>query len=215
MSNRLRKIYLTITIMISIFFVYLTVFKFANSYLRLCESLVDLWSSVRIYFAFIFNRKTSAVPTVVEWSKVIKQEIILPEDLNEFTEQSKGYFALLFSKENLLGYFHETGVKLSNFSRVVIILLPVFLLLYLLMKERYNTINNNYNRDTLPLRFCKRLKAIFYTPVRRFITGYVEYIMQNIKIFKIWLLMWVFNLNFISIIIAFIAYYLYFVKRNN
>ena len=210
MSNRLRKIYLTITIMISIFFVYLTVFKFANSYLRLWESLVDLWSSVRIYFAFIFNRKTSAVPTVVEWSKVIKQEIILPEDLNEFTEQSKGYFALLFSKKNLLGYFHETGVKLSNFSRVVIILLPVFLLLYLLMKERYNTINNNYNRDTLPLRFCKRLKAIFYTPVRRFITGYVEYIMQNIKIFKIWLLMWVFNLNFISIIIAFIAYYLYF-----
>ena len=74
MSNRLRKIYLTITIMISIFFVYLTVFKFTNSYLRLWESLVDLWSSVRIYFAFIFNRKTSAVPTVVEWSKVIKQE---------------------------------------------------------------------------------------------------------------------------------------------
>lgn len=85
--------------------------------------------------------------------------------------------------------------------------------------ERYNIIaikrlyakgNTKHNIDTLPLRIYKTVTGHTTEPLKRFVRQYAAFVKEHNFIWIIWLVIWIFNLNFATIIIEFFAYYFYF-----
>ena len=209
--KRLRVFNIALTVLLSLCFILLGVFCFNTSYLRLLESLGDLWQSVKFYGSKIFGFEYNGVPSVTEFSEVMKWNIFLPEDLSAFKEQAGSYFKLLFSAENLSAYGKFMGEILLTFMKIFAIALPCIVIFILLLKRLYKNSNNNYNKDTVPLRVFKWISNYTYQPIKRCVTAYIKFLKDHNFIWILWLILWAIQLNLATIIVAFFAYYFYFV----
>lgn len=208
--HKKRMVFISLTSVISVGFLLLTVFCFRTSYLRFFESVIDLGRSVKYFFCELFRIENTTPVSVIERSKVIIWESILPEDLEGFQGQTTSYFTLLFDKENFCLWLKRLGVVAGDFARILIVLLPLLMLLFMLIKRIYESTNNNYNMDTKPLICFKWLAEHTYRPAKGFIQDYVNFLRENGWTYKTWIALWVFNFNFATIIMAFFAFYFYF-----
>ena len=205
-----RVVYVSFTVAITATFLLLGIFVFGVSYKRLYEAIIDLYGGFLYYIRVLFGFETNGLPSVTDYSKIIDSGTILPSDVEGFKSNATAYFRLLISKENFLSWLGATGQKASVLAKVLTILLPCVLLLIIAVKRLYAKGNNNYNVDTLPLRAFKKISAVTYQPIKRFICGYIEFLQTHNWIWISWLVMWAFHLNIASIVIAFFAYYFYF-----
>lgn len=209
--KRLRVFNITLTVLLSLSFILLGVFHFGSSYLRLFESLGDLWESVRYFFVKIFGLNIHVEPTVNNYSEVLNWNIFLAEDFEAFKTQAADYFSLLFSGENFAGYMALIGDILVNLAKILAIAIPCVLVLILAIKKIYQSSNTKHNKDTIPLRVFKWISSKFYHPIKRLIHSFVAFLKEHGWIWKIWLFLWVVQLNLATIIIDFFAFYFYFV----
>ena len=205
-----RRLNIGLTIAITTVFILLGVLVFRLSYCRAFEALTDLYGSFKYYFCVLFGFETDGLPSVTDYSKIIDSVTILPSDVEGFKSNAATYFKALVSKENFLSWLGATGQKASVLAKVLTILLPCVLVLIIAVKRLYAKGNNNYNVDTLPLRAFKKISAVTYQPIKRFLCGYIEFLQAHNWIWISWLIMWAFHLNLASIVIAFFAYYFYF-----
>lgn len=206
-----RTINIVATVLLSCVFVLVGVFVFYSSYLRLGESLVDLWNSVAFYFCELFAIPHSFTPTVGQFSGVLSWNVYLPPNFEAFKSDAGNYFALLVSRANFLGWWNGAVKVLGIIAKVLIIVLPVIIILYFLVKWLYGKSNNRYNRDTVPLKVFKWITQFTYQPLKRFVQSYREFLHRHGWIWKCWVALWVFHLNGASIIVSFLAFYFYFV----
>ena len=125
--KRLRVFNITLTVLLSLLFIMLGIFHFGSSYLRLFESLGDLWQSIRYFFSMIFGLNNNVIPTVNDYSRILKWDIFLPEDFEAFKAQASSYVSLLFSKENLAAYGSLIADILLVLSKILAIALPAVL----------------------------------------------------------------------------------------
>lgn len=200
----------TVTVIITTLSVVAAVFIFSTSYLRFWESLVDLWASIKFYFCELFDIENTIIPTVEGYSKILNFDISMSEDWDGFQVESTSYFSLFFDKNNFISYWNLVAVKLGLVARYLTILLPCFLLLVLAIKRIYETGNTKHNQDTKPLKCTKRLLKCTFEPIKRLVLQYIEFVKERNYIYIIWTLLWIFNFNLASIVIAFFAYYFYF-----
>ncbi len=205
-----RRLNIGLTIPLTAAFILLGVFVFRLSYCRTFEGLIDLYGSFKYYFSVLFGFETNGLPSVTDYSKIIDSVTILPSDVEGFKSNATAYFRLLISKDNFLSWLGATGQKASVLAKVLTILLPCILVLIIAIKRLYAKGNNNYNVDTLPLHAFKKISAVTYQPIKRFVCGYIEFLREHNWIWISWLVMWAFHLNLASIVIAFFAYYFYF-----
>ncbi len=152
------KSYYAISVAITASFVLLGIFVFSKSYLRLGEAFADLWNSAKYYFCEIFGVEHATVPTVEFYSKIIKWDILLPTDFENFKTDFVQYFTLLFSKDNFVMWGMSTSKVLENIGKIMVIVLPCLLVLWFSIKKLYNKPNTNYNQDTLPLKVYKSIQ---------------------------------------------------------
>ncbi len=206
----MRKAYIVLSIGITLAFTLLAVFVFNISYLRLWESIKDLGLSIAYYFCTLFGIDNSITPTITEYSSVIVWDTVMPEDFTGFKNTTSEYFTLLFSADNFNGWLASLGSFLGNLAKILTIALPIVLLLFLVVKRLYASSNVKHNKDTVPLKVFKAVSKVTYQPIKRFICGYIEFVKSNEIIWKLWVLIWVLNLNLATILIAFFAYYFYF-----
>ena len=209
--KRLRVFNITLTVLLSLSFILLGVFHFGSSYLRLFESLGDLWESVRYFFVKIFGLNIHVEPTVNNYSEVLNWNIFLAEDFEAFKAQAADYFSLLFSGENFSGYMALIGDILVNLAKILAIAIPCVLVLILAIKKIYQSSNTKHNKDTVPLRVFKWISSKFYHPIKRLVQSFIAFLKEHGWIWKIWLFLWVVQLNLATIIIGFFAFYFYFV----
>ena len=208
--RRNKVLNITLTIVLSIAFILLGIFVFSKSYLRLFETLVDLWNSIKIYFLEIFGISHSKKPTVEGFSKVIKWDILLAEDWQGFKAQTQQYFTLFVSEENINNYLSFLGEKCSILAKIVAISAPCIILLIFLIKRIYQSNNNDHNKDTSFLRAFKWLMERTYQPIKRYLMQYFDFLREHKFVPILWAITWALHLNLGSIIVAFFAYYLYF-----
>ena len=208
--RRQRVVYVSFTVAITVMFLLLGIFVFGVSYKRLYEAIIDLYGGFLYYIRVLFGMKTSELPSVTVYSKIIGNVTVLPSDVEGFKSNATAYFGLLLSKENFLSWLGATGQKASVLAKALTILLPCILVIIIAIKRLYAKGNNNYNVDTLPLRVFKKISAVTYQPTKRFVCGYIEFLQAHNWILISWLVMWAFHLNLASIVIAFFAYYFYF-----
>ena len=202
-----RRIYIALTAMIFIALVLLGVFVFNISYLRLIESGRDFGMSIAYYFVKLFDLPYDIAPTVINYSAVIPDNPKLPSTPTEVGAGITDYFAVFFDADN----FRAWGIATSKFiTMALLIVLPCILLLVMLIRAVYGRCNNNYDRDTLPLRIFKRISNTVYEPTRNFVVGYIHYIRRHRWITRLWLVVIALHLNLITIIVEFFAFYFYF-----
>ncbi len=209
--KRLRVFNITLAVLLSLSFILLGVFQFGSSYLRLFESLGDLWESVRYFFVKILGLNIHVEPTVNNYSEVLNWNIFLAEDFEAFKTQAADYFSLLFSGENFSGYMALIGDILVNLAKISAIAIPCVMVFILAIKKIYQSSNTKHNKDTVPLRVFKWISSKTYQPIKRLIQSFIAFLQEHGWIWKLWAFLWVVQLNLATIIIGFFAFYFYFV----
>ena len=205
-----KRLNIALTVAFTIAFILLGAFVFRVAYCRYKEALIDLYGSFKYYFCVLFGLPTEVLPSVTDYSKVMDRTVILPSDFKSFKVDVTTYFSVLFSKENFLSWLSEIRATVSIWARVLIIFLPCVVVLIIVVKRIYATPNTRHNKDTFPLRIYKVVTRYTTEPLKRFLRQYFEFIKQNNSIWIIWLTIWVFNLNFATVITEFFAFYFYF-----
>ena len=198
------------SVLITIFFIYLAISHFSNSYLRLGETFRDLWNSMKYYFFEIFEMEHDTKATVKDYSEIMKWDVSIPETPEDAKVDMDNYMNLLVDKENLNYYNYTVGVKIGDFARILLIVLPFIVILWILIKMLYLRPNHKHGQETIPLKTFKCISKFTYQPIKRVIITYWTFLQENKKILDLWLVIWLMNLNIMSIILAFVAYYMYF-----
>ena len=202
-----RKIYIALTAGVFVMLAVLGVFVFNVSYIRLFESGRDLGTSIAYYFVKLFDLPYDITPTVTKYSGIIPDSPKIPSTPTEAGISARAYFDVFFSSDN----FRSWGIDTAHFlSTAALIILPCILLIILLIRFMYGRCNTKHNRDTLPLRAFKAVSRTVYQPTHNAVGGYVHFLQRHRWIARLWLIVAALNLNLITIIIEFFAYYFYF-----
>ena len=211
MNRTLRKINILLTILIFGGFVALAIFVYKDSYMRVWESLKDLWNSLKFFGKEVFMLDIQAEPTVIDYSKVLHWQNILPENLDNFKLKAGTYFSLFATMENFNLYMSNIATGLGVFAKALVIIIPVGLILWLIIKAIYGKCNTRHNHDTIPLKVYKKLMGISYHPIRNFVSQYIRFYRSNQNLVTATTVIWLLNFNIITVLIEFLAYYFYFV----
>lgn len=202
-----RKIYIALTAGVFVMLAVLGVFVFNVSYIRLFESGRDLGTSIAYYFVKLFDLPYDITPTVTKYSGIIPDSPKIPSTPTEAGISARAYFDVFFSSDN----FRAWGIDTAHFlSTAALIILPCVLLIILLIRFMYGRCNTKHNRDILPLRAFKAVSRTVYQPTYNAVGGYVHFLQRHRWITRLWLIVAALNLNLITIIIEFFAYYFYF-----
>ena len=209
--NRRRTFNICLTVVITAAFILLGAFVFGDSYLRFGETAKDFGLSVGYYFCTLFGLDHNIVPSVTEYSSVMDWSILLPSDFESFTSQATSFFSLLVDGENFAGYWAKVGDVMLVLLKVVAIILPCLLIIWLVIWRLYKSGNTKHNSDTVPLRVFKMLSRWLYQPLKRAVLSYRDFLAEHRAVWILWAVMWAFHLNAASIVTGFLAYYFYFV----
>lgn len=188
------------------------VFCFPYSLERIIESFRDLWQSAKYYFCELFLGSNEVTPTVNDLPKTpILSFIPLPDTWNGFKEKWTAYWRLWATQNNVQGYLGGLTNGLYNVSMAIVVCFPFLLVGYYLLGRYLKTQNNDYDKDSKPLKAYKSAVQHTYVPVRRWVSEFIGFIRERKYYYVTWLCLWLFYFNAFTIAIEFIAYYLYFV----
>ena len=209
-----------ICIAITLGFVALGVFEFFGAVGRLIESGRDIGLSAAYYFCELFQIPHNISPTVNDFPKIpffdfgVDTEtpaIPIPEDWQGFTEKWSLYWKAWASKETFFAYLAFLGNLLYMLSMIILCILPAAVVLFFVLRKYLNTPNNDWGKDTKPLRVFKRISFVTYQPVKAWLVSFIGFLRERGVYWKIWLALWLFYFNVFTIVLEFIAFYLYFV----
>ncbi len=199
-----------LTVLLTLIFVFIGIFHFGSSYLRLFESFGDLWTSLQYLLGKIFSR-SAPNPTVNNFSEVLKWNSFLPKDFGVFKLQTSEYFTLLFNADNLKAYLIYLGKVLLKVAKVLgIVGLSLFVFITIL-KKLYKKNNTKHNKDTIPLRIYKWVMGKTYYPIKKAVFVYVEFLKEHRWVWIFWLVLWIVQLNLATIAVELVAYLLFFI----
>lgn len=199
-----------ICIAITLGFIACGIFVFHKSAIRIAESGRDFGLSVAYFFASLFGFENAIVPTVTTLPSV-EPIIGLPATFEAFKVKFGAYWRAWVSLENISGYMRFISNVVFWLCMVVLIALPFGVLLYIAFGRYTKTQNNDYNKDSRPLKAFKRFALKVCRPVKSWLKSMFAFIKERKAYWIAWLCMWLFYFNAFAIVLEFIAYYLYFV----
>lgn len=207
-----------VCILITLGFIACGVFVFPNALSRLVESFRDFGLSIAYFFCEMFDIEHGVTPTVNELPTL---QIIpslgngatttLPDTWEGFKANWSTYWQLWATSDNFVGYLLCVSDFLFTLCKVAIIALPLVLLFYVLLKNYLKTENNNYDKDSRPLKAFKWFTLHIYTPIKAWFIGLYRFIKQRKGYWVTWLCLWLFYFNAFTIIIEFFGFYFYFI----
>lgn len=210
-----------ICVMVTFGFLSCAVFLFPSALGRIIEGGRDFGLSIVYYFCNIFGIETDIVPTVNEYPKMPFFEnyggdthlpsIELASNWEQFKSDFMAYWLKFSSLENLFAYLSYALNILSYICIVILMAVPFIVLLFILLRRYLKTPNNNYNRDSVPLKAFKYIGRRVYTPLKSWLLCLCSFIKTHKAYWIVWLLIWFYNFNVFTIILEFFAYYFYFV----
>ena len=197
-------------VIITVTTVILGTFVFGSSYLRLWEALRDFGLSVAYYFSLIFKGESNITPTVNGFSNVFKASGYLPTTAEEYKQQIAKFFTAFISRDNLFSWLAGLNNIAVKVCKSFVLLFPCIIALWVITKRIYSATNIKHGENTKPLKAVLLINNKVILPVYRLIQGFIEFIKSKKYIWITWLAMWLFNLNIVSIVLAFLSFYFYF-----
>ena len=197
-------------VIITVTTVVLGAFVFGSSYLRLWEALRDFGLSVAYYFSLIFTGESNIAPTVNGFSNVFKASGYLPTTVEEYKHQIAKFIMTFISRDNLFSWLAGLNNIAVKVSKSFVLLFPCIIALWVIVKRIYSATNTKHGKNTVPLKAALFVNDKVILPVYRLIQGLIEFIKHKKYIWITWIAMWLFNLNIVSIVVAFLSFYFYF-----
>lgn len=208
--DKRTKIFIGLSVFITVLSIALGLTVFYKSIARLGETWIELWSSLKYYFCEICGIEHTVHAGVTDKSEILEWGEVLPKTEDGFKLKTAIYFKLFFNGGNFKSFGTAVGMGVGGVARWLVLFLPLILLVIMLIRKMYSTPNANHNQDTKPLKAFKWMANKTYQPIKRFVLDYLDYIRENGRWKISWIVIWIINLNIASIIVAFVAYYLYF-----
>lgn len=228
-SKQKRKIRINyrhyICVAITIGFLLCSIFVFPNALGRVIESGRDFGLSIAYYFCSLFGISYNFTPTVNEYPKIpffspsapsvpsetpVEPSAPLPSTWDGFAANWGDYWRLWSTTENFTNYLSFLGNVLEIIVMGIIIIIPFVLLFTALFRRAMKKKNNNYNKDSRPLRAWKKVVQYTYIPVKYWLVRTFLFIRAHKAYWITWLVIWAYNFNLFTIVLEFIAFYLYF-----
>ena len=209
-----------IAIAITVIFALLAIFVFNYALGRTIEGARDLGLSVAFYFCEMFGRENAVVVTVTELPKIpffARLPLIsaptapLPEAWADFQANWGRYWQLWATKENFLGYLSFLGQFVYQLCRWLVVLIPLFVVVFLLLNRFLQRQNNDYDKDSRPLRLWKKISSRTYRPVKAWLMGFWAFLKDHKRYLIAWAVIWSYSFDLIAAALEFFAYYFYFV----
>ena len=198
-------------------------FLFPNALPRIAEAFRDLGVSFGYYFMELFfpdsNTIQPTVNLVQEWEWAVspwEPLRLFPWTWEEFQVLWGEYWQLWITEENIQAYLYFLSDVLEVVAKTITLLLPLAIPLWLKARkytepreddEEVSTVNVD---SPALVKFKKFLFGVIY-PIGRWVKSFVGFVRENDIYYKFWLLVWVIHFNVISIVVAFLAFYLYFI----
>ena len=188
------------------------IWVFPNAFVRIKESFGDFWSSICYYANQLFGLGKETTPSVNDYSVVPFTPIFnLPPTWEEFRLLWNEYWQTFATLDNLKDYFSYLSVLLLDLSKwFLLVVVPVLVVGYMLLKRYLSKHNNDYNKDSRPLQIIKKFASKFYIPLKQWFFSFLNYVKKS-NFLKLWVVIWLYNFNIITILIEFFAFYFYFV----
>ena len=207
----MKKVFnIATVVIITVTTVMLGAFVFGSSYLRLWETIQDFGLSIAYYFSIIFKGESNITPTVNAFSNVFKASGYLPTTAEEYKQQTAKFFTAFISKDNLFSWLAGLNNIAVKVSKSFVLLFPCIIALWVITKRIYSATNTKHGGNTKPLKAVLFINDKVILPVYRLIQGLIEFIKPKKYVWITWFAMWLFNLNIVSIVIAFLSFYFYF-----
>ena len=201
-----------ICILASLGFIACAIWLFPDAWLRIKESGVDIWNSIKYYVKHLFRLDFFVNVTVINNSNINTPLVNIPSNFENFKSSWSAYWSIFATKENFFAYLDAISRFLLILSQVLlIVVVPLIILLYIFFKVYFSKHNNKYGIDTKPLTFYKWLTRKTIVPVKKFVKSFLEFMKENKMYIALWLLIWAWNFNILTIFIEFLAFYFYFV----
>ena len=191
-------------------------YLFVNSIPRLLESLRDLWNSFLylVYSSLVtVNPITVTVVDMPTWeimSSPFEPLTFFPMTWEEFQAKWTAYWSLFVSQANLQEFVYHLGNFAQFGLRFIVFGLPLILLFSRFFGRYTQVVNNDNNVDSKPLKAYKKLVFAVVPPVRDWVKDFYGFLKENSIYAKLWVFLGLIYFNILSIIIEFIAFYLYF-----
>lgn len=206
------KHYICIALILASVALSLTVFL--NSSGRILEAGRDLGLSVAGLFCFFFGIDGINV-TVINPSDVPLISLgVLAENSEVMKIRLQLYGKMLVTGESFSAYGKWFLFSVSKLSCIITIGLLVVLLAWL-TKFIPKKVNTEHNKDTKAVIALKWLIAHSYTPAKKWIMSFIIFVKKHNIYFILWVTVWAYNFNLITICLEFIAYYLYFIYSSD
>ena len=204
-----------ITVLISIFIIYLGYAVFKKSYLRLKEVLFDLIKNIKFLFYVIVGKDCPDYFFNISKSSVMKNNFNFPETSSNFNYKLKRYLKLLFNKDNLAKYVNFLFRIFVKFIIIIVCIIPIIFLLYFILRLIYNKENNNIGKDTIFLKAFKFLSKNIFLRIKNIFLNFIEFLKKYNFIKKVWFVIFLFHFNLVSILISIISNYIHIICYFN
>lgn len=200
-----------IAVTVTLGFIACSVFLFPSSFGRLIDGGRDLGLSVAYYFCELFQIPYGFTVTVNNLpSFTLPSWSPLPETWEMFQGSWARYWQLWATKENFFGYLSMLGINAYKFGMFLVIFLPIAVIVFLYARWVMKKPNNDYDRDSRPLRAWKFVMRYTYVPAKNWLKEFCAFLKEK-KYLVVWAVIWTFNFNGFAILLEAFAYYFYFV----
>lgn len=190
-----------------------SVFVFGENVLyRTLDGFVDIGTSCAYYVGNMISLFSGENPVQATVILIPENAIsLLPWTWDEFCARMQTFWNLLWTLENLAGFGAVCFDVLFWVSVWITFLAPLVVLLLVFVLIKGDDVNTEHNKDTKPLKAFKWLEKHIWHPVKKWVQGLWKFIKERRHYWGALLLLWVYNLNFGTIILEVIAYLIYFV----
>ena len=220
---------------ITLAFLMLSVFVYGQNIFRFGNSLVEFGRSIGAYFSFIF---TGRVPPTRPTQPPSGDLNFLPDDSYYTGDYFRNFWQRLFCRYNFRTYTANIETIFIALAMSIPFILIIIWFLRRYIRRQFNDHNNNYNKDTKPLRIAKKLSRSIVTPVRLYIasiftyassvkintefldkpkrkalritTGWFFNFAERFTFRRLWVFIWLFNFNIFAAFFSLFGVLFYF-----
>ena len=189
------------------------VFKYELSYIRLFQNTMDLISSLAYYFCKTFLGFEDVTTSVLDLPDVDISSV-LSFDVDVFSRKFDYYWEYFFNTKNLANYSMYVFSSISLVLSLLSILIPVFLLIVSMIKKSYLSEGDEEDKhsDTVYLTFFKRKIEPILILSFEWCKSFVFFMSEHRIYLKFLILIWLTNLNIVTILFGLVAFYLFFIS---
>lgn len=182
---------------------------------RIIEGGRDLGLSIGYWFCELFGISHNITPTVNNMPAPLFPSASapftsLPDTWGGFTDKWGAYWRLWATTNNFTAYLSFLGKAFFTVCRVAVVIIMLVMVAYVLFNRMLKKQNNDFDKDSKPLKAWKWIVQYIYAPVKNCVMGFISFLREHKPLWVIWLCIWAYCFNLFTIALEFFAFLFYF-----